>query len=75
MVEKTLCHLAHDFALGGEAHALQANTAAARDFIWHAPFFYYAQFLIRYFVWVNLLVMTPLFVKWFKAVKRAKCVS
>ena len=56
--------LAHDFALGGIAHAAQANNAIAREFIAPNPFFHCSQIILRYCVWLNLLWVVPVVVQW-----------
>jgi hypothetical protein len=44
--------IAHDFAIGGIAHAAQANTEIARQFILQAPYFRAAQVVSRYHLWM-----------------------
>jgi RNA polymerase sigma factor (sigma-70 family) len=56
--------LAHDFALGGIAHAAQANNAIAREFVGTNLFFHYARNLGHYCVWLNLLWVVPVVVQW-----------
>jgi RNA polymerase sigma factor (sigma-70 family) len=56
--------LAHNFALGGIAHAAQANNAIARQFIGTNLFFHCAQIIGRYCVWLNLLWVVPVVVQW-----------
>ena len=62
--------IAHDFALGGAAYALQFNNELAERFIKSLPFFVGMNSVARYIVWANLLWLIPL-VAWWRAVKRA----
>ena len=48
--------IAHDFALGGIAHAIQANTEIAKQFIQQAPFFRAAQVVSRYHLWMLWII-------------------
>ncbi|HSY42552.1 MAG TPA: hypothetical protein VK811_01490, partial [Candidatus Acidoferrum sp.] len=48
--------IAHDFALGGIAHAVQANTDIARQFFQQAPFFRFAQWVSHYNLWMIWIV-------------------
>jgi hypothetical protein len=61
--------LAHDHALGGIAYGGPAGIEAARAFIHSSQFFRYAQVVMRYFVWLNLLWVVPLLVMWRTAVR------
>jgi RNA polymerase sigma factor (sigma-70 family) len=56
--------LAHDFALGGIAHAAQANNDFAKEFIDQNLFFRFAQAVNKHWVWMNFLWIAPLFVEW-----------
>jgi len=51
--------LAHDFALGGIAHAAQANNGIARQFIGPNLFFHCSQIIARFTVWLNLVWVVP----------------
>ncbi len=48
--------IAHDFAVGGIAHAAQANTEIARQFIQHASFFRFSEWVSRYHLWMIWIV-------------------
>jgi hypothetical protein len=48
--------IAHDFALGGVAHAIQANTEIAKQFIQQALFFRVSQVISRYNLWMIWIV-------------------
>jgi RNA polymerase sigma factor (sigma-70 family) len=63
--------IAHDFALGGIAHAVQANNAAAQAYIQAQPFFQYAQIVIHYLPWINVIWLVPMLM-WWRCVRRAK---
>ncbi len=56
--------IAHDFALGGIAHAAQVNNDLAEQFAKQNLFFRFVQALNRYWVWINFLWIAPLFVQW-----------
>jgi len=56
--------VAHDFALGGIAHAAQANNDLAEQFIKPNLFFRFVQTLNRHWVWMNFLWIAPLFIQW-----------
>jgi RNA polymerase sigma factor (sigma-70 family) len=56
--------VAHDFAAGGLAHALQANNEAARTYIRSSPFLQHAHLALRYLAWLNLLWVIPMFARW-----------
>jgi hypothetical protein len=51
---------AHDFAVGGIAHAAQANTDIARQFCQQDWFFRSAQFIGNYYLWLIPLVLQSL---------------
>jgi RNA polymerase sigma factor (sigma-70 family) len=51
---------AHDFAVGGIAHAAQANTEIARQFCQQNRFFSFAQFVGKYYLWLIPLVLQSL---------------
>jgi RNA polymerase sigma factor (sigma-70 family) len=51
--------LAHDFALGGIAHAAQFNNAIAGQVIGPNLFFRFSQSIVRYVIWLNLLWVVP----------------
>jgi RNA polymerase sigma factor (sigma-70 family) len=55
---------AHDFATAAFAHALQANTDAARQFIDSAPILRFFRFENRHSLWINFLWIAPLFIQW-----------
>ena len=54
---------AHDFALGGIAHATQANTEIATQFFRQNWFFRFAQFVGKYYLWLIPLILQPLLFK------------
>ena len=56
--------IAHDFALGGIAHAAQANNGVAKEFVDTSRFFRLVQAVNQHWVWMNLLWVAPLFVQW-----------
>jgi RNA polymerase sigma factor (sigma-70 family) len=56
--------IAHDFAMGGIAHALQANNAAAVSHFQQNLFFHHPRLLLRYLAWLNLLWVIPMFARW-----------
>jgi hypothetical protein len=61
--------LAHDYALGGYAEALQANTAAAKQFVHSQTFFRIGFATMPYLPFLNLLWVLPLF-KWWRTAKK-----
>jgi RNA polymerase sigma factor (sigma-70 family) len=61
--------LAHDYATGGYAEALEANTAAAKEFIQAQPFFRAGFAMLPYLPILNLLWVLPLF-KWWRTAKK-----
>lgn len=63
--------LAHDFAAGGIAHALQANNEAARNHIRSNLFLQHAHLALRYLAWLNLLWVVPMLARW-RAVARSR---
>jgi RNA polymerase sigma factor (sigma-70 family) len=64
--------IAHDFALGANALAAEANNLAARTFIANAPFFKNADYIFRhYMAWLNLVWVLPL-LSWWHMIRRAK---
>jgi RNA polymerase sigma factor (sigma-70 family) len=52
--------LAHDFAIGGIAHALQANTPAAEQFIQRALFFRISQVFSNHSLLLMMACFTPM---------------
>src|SRR5438552_16615198 len=52
--------IAHDFAVGSIAHALQANNQAARSHLLPNLFFQHARLPLRYLAWLNLLWVIPM---------------
>jgi RNA polymerase sigma factor (sigma-70 family) len=56
--------LAHDFALGHFACAVQANNDIATQFIEPNLFFRCAQFINHHWLWINLFWIVPFFVQW-----------
>lgn len=56
--------LAHNFAVGNVAHALQANNAAAVSQFQQNLFFHHPRLLLRYLAWLNLLWVIPMFARW-----------
>lgn len=61
---------AHEFALGGVAHAAQFNNELAKQFIHDSRFFRIAEALSRYMGLMNLIWIAPLLLWWRKATKR-----
>ncbi len=55
--------VAHDFALGSIAHAAQANTEIARQFVQQNLFLRYAQVVLDHGIWVMLIWVTPLILR------------
>jgi RNA polymerase sigma factor (sigma-70 family) len=64
--------IARDFALGGGAHAAQANNPIAAQFIKDSFFFRNMEILSRHIAWMNLLWLVPLIGWWRLLAKRAK---
>jgi len=56
--------IAHNFALGGIAHALQANNEAAWAFCEHSLFLRHPRKLLFHLAWLNLLWVVPSLVRW-----------
>jgi RNA polymerase sigma factor (sigma-70 family) len=56
--------IAHDFAAGGIAHAMQANNEAARTYVHSSSFLQHAHLALRYLALLNLLWVIPMLVKW-----------
>ena len=52
--------IAHDFALGGWAHAMQANTNAAEQFMQQHFFFRISRILSAHNFWLMMFCMSPL---------------
>lgn len=63
--------LAHDYALGGYAEALQANTEASKQFVYSQPFFRAGFAMLPYLPFLNLLWVLPLF-KWWRTAKKSR---
>jgi len=62
--------VAREFALGSVASGT-AGFEAARVYIQSNPFFRFAQVLMKYFAWMNLLWVVPCLIQW-RVVARAK---
>jgi RNA polymerase sigma factor (sigma-70 family) len=62
--------LAREFAIGGVAHAAQANDEIASQFIKGRPFFIRMEILSHYIAWLNLLWLIPLISWWRILAKR-----
>jgi RNA polymerase sigma factor (sigma-70 family) len=56
--------IAHDFAGGGIAHALQANNEAARTSIRSSLFLQHAHLALQYLAWLNLFWVIPMLARW-----------
>jgi RNA polymerase sigma factor (sigma-70 family) len=56
--------VAHDFAVGGIALALQANNEAARSYLRSSLFLQHAHLALRYLAWLNLLWVIPMVARW-----------
>ena len=56
--------IAHGFAVGNVAHALQANNAAAISYFQQNLFFHSPRLLLYYLAWLNLLWVIPMFARW-----------
>jgi RNA polymerase sigma factor (sigma-70 family) len=61
--------MAHDFALGGAAHALQANNDLANQFIKGNGFFQKMEILSHHIGWLNLLWLIPV-MGWMRVLRR-----
>jgi RNA polymerase sigma factor (sigma-70 family) len=55
---------AHHVAVGAVAHAAQANTGMAREFVESNFFFHSVQALEHHWFWMNALWIVPLFIQW-----------
>lgn len=56
--------MAHNFAVGGIAQALQANNEAARSYFERDLFFHNPRLILRYLAWLNLLWVIPMLARW-----------
>jgi RNA polymerase sigma factor (sigma-70 family) len=56
--------IAHDFAGGGIAKALQANNETARSYLRSNLFIQHAHLALRYLAWLNLLWVIPMLARW-----------
>jgi hypothetical protein len=56
--------IAHDFAVGGIARALQANNAAAGSYFQQTLFFQHPWLFLRYLAWLNLVWVIPMLARW-----------
>jgi hypothetical protein len=56
--------IAHNFAVGSIAHALQANNHAAGSYFQQNLFFHHPRRLLGYLAWLNLLWVVPMFGRW-----------
>jgi hypothetical protein len=63
--------LAHEFALGGYAEALQANNEVAKQFVYSQPFFRAGFAMLPYLPILNAVWVLPLFMWWRTAKKNA----
>ena len=61
--------VAHDYALGGLAQAAQANSKMAASYIQSTVFFSHCMAAAKYFAWLNLLWVVPMFICWRLALK------
>ncbi len=61
--------LAHDYAMGGYAEALQANSEVAKQFVYSQRFFRIGFAILPYLPVLNLLWVLPLF-KWWRTAKK-----
>jgi len=66
--------VARDFALGGVAHAAQANNEIATQFMKASSFFRRMEILSHYVGWLNLLWLIPL-VQWRRILAKTKAVK
>jgi RNA polymerase sigma factor (sigma-70 family) len=66
---------AHDFAIGGAAHAAQANNPIAEQFIRAQFFFRVALVMVRYSILTNLIWVVPLFVQWRLIVRKRRALA
>jgi hypothetical protein len=56
--------IAHNFAVGGFASALQANSDAARSYFGHTPFFHRPRRFLLSLACLNLLWVIPMLLRW-----------
>jgi len=56
--------VANHFAVGGIAHALEANNDAAQSYLQGNLFFRCAPLALRYLAWLNLLWVVPMLARW-----------
>jgi hypothetical protein len=61
--------IARDFAVGGFAHAVQANNEVAMQFVRSNPFFRLQEAVAPFLMWLNLLWFLPM-ILWWRAVAR-----
>lgn len=66
--------LAHDFALGGYAEALQSNNDAARQFILAQSFFRVGYASLKFLPFLNMVWILPLF-RWWRIARKNKADS
>ena len=64
--------VAHHFAVGGIAHALQANNEAARSYFRSNLFFQHIPLALRYLAWLNLLWVIPMLARWRAVVRNRR---
>jgi hypothetical protein len=56
--------IARHFAVGGFAHAAQANTEVAQHYLNTSQIFQLAHFVNHHFIFTTLLWVVPMFVQW-----------
>jgi hypothetical protein len=56
--------IAHNFAVGGIAYALEANNHAAGSYFQHDLLFHQPRRLLLYLAWLNLLWVLPMLAHW-----------
>ena len=56
--------IAHNFAVGSVAHALQANNNAAGSYFQPNLFYQHPRRFLHYLAWLNLLWVIPMLVRW-----------
>jgi RNA polymerase sigma factor (sigma-70 family) len=66
--------VARDFALGGVAHAAQANNSIAETFVRGQVFFQKMDRLSRHIGWLNLLWLIPM-LAWWRKLRQLKAVT
>jgi RNA polymerase sigma factor (sigma-70 family) len=66
--------IARDFAMGGVAHAAQANNEIASQFMKASSFFRRMEILSHYMGWLNLLWLIPL-VQWRRIMAKSRAVK